>query len=178
MLEIKTSTIPNGGLGIFAKKIYKKGDWITDYPGKYVNSNQYEKLMNKGDFNTYYYSIFNQFNNKTLIGDSQFKSDISQCGHLINDINNITYNEIFDNDKIKEYIYSKKNTNVEFVIDGDKIQLFARKNISKNEELFAHYGVMYWMDGVINNNFKKLVFDEKSLYNFRRWAEKLDSKQP
>lgn len=177
MLEIKKSTIPNAGLGIFAKKTYKKGDWITDYSGKYVNSKQYEKLINERDFNTLYYSIYNQSNNKTLIGDSQFKNDISQCGHLINDISNINYNEIFDNNKIKEYIYSKKNTNVDFVIDGDKIQLFARRNILKNEELFTHYGVMYWIDSIINNNSKKLVFNQKSYNNFKKWAEKLDYKQ-
>lgn len=175
MLEIKTSTIPNAGLGIFTKKTYKSGDWITDYPGKYVKLNQYQKLINKRDFNTLYYSIYNQLNGKTLIGNSQFKSDTSQCGHLINDVSNITYDEIFDNNKIKEYINSKKNTNVEFIISGDKVELFASKDIPKNQELFAHYGVMYWIDSVINNNRNKLLFNENSYNKFKKWAEKLDS---
>lgn len=132
------------GLGIFSKKNIKKGEIITWYYGIIDK--------NKTTDNYKYTMEYNTFDEKVnLIG--------------ISDPNKITYGKgmaQFANDAIC-FELTGKNNNSYFFQKGRYVFLIASKNIKKNQEILASYGINYWINEIkkkskeYNNNFKQII---------------------
>lgn len=123
-LKIKKSTIPNGGLGLFAfnKKagdnpIFKKGEKIIQYVGENIDLEELNERYNK------YTGPYAIQVNKNLYIDAALERGV---GSLINHKN-------------------KSNTNCEFMNSNKKKEIWIRatKNIYHDQELFLNYGRDY-----------------------------------
>lgn len=165
---INTST-QGEGRGVFAKKNIKQGNIITFYPadaikitpsnvdklketGKlnaksygYVDGQQLPSdlsIVNSDNlelFNNYYYKINNTFG---IIGHPVMANDMSFVGHIINDgakCSKIEHIELYTN-------ISKSKQNCEYVlVEKCTVAMVATRDISENEEIFAHYGSEFWL---------------------------------
>ncbi len=158
MTEVKDSLIEFSGRGVFAKKNYKKGDYICYYDGE-------EKLPQNCSKDEVPYCIDNPLNNKLFVG-YKFPKTQTGIGQLINDFCRFELLDEYKNEKrvftlssplinkkIKEYTEkSIINSNVTFH-KGKKnlFKIFAKKDIKTGEELYLHYGINYWLCDIINN---------------------------
>jgi len=160
MTCIKESLIKNAGRGVFATKSYKKGDYICFYDC------QIKDIVTLDDF---IYSIKNGPNNKTYVGYKDVRTS-DGVGQIINDYSMFTLdnedrdeNGLFKlsskkiNDKIEQYIESSiTNTNVAYDSDGN-FKMYAAKDINKNDELYNHYGIFYWINKIYNTTNEPFV---------------------
>ncbi len=120
-LEVKTSTIPNSGKGLFTKTDIPKDTRIVEYTGR-ISS--WKDADHQDGNNPYIFYI-----NKNHVIDGS--SDPDSLGRYANDargltkIKGITNNAIFEKDKLRVYIK-------------------AAKKIKAGSEIFVGYGKDYW----------------------------------
>jgi len=143
-LLIKKSNRPNAGDGLFAKKIFSKGDYVVTYFGllvpRQIIVNEYN--TNKDNYLTKLHPYLREIdNNNQLLG--RVDKDVNKCGVMVNDYSKIESKSIED---IKRYVDSStRNANV-YIMDGNKYPIYKALNkIRKEKELYAHYGVSYWL---------------------------------
>ncbi len=148
-LSLKKSKIPNGGNGLFTNNSIKKDSIITELTGKLVDFKEYLRLIENDDINAKSYSI--QISDKYIVPNRHKISNNKKLGHMINDIGMIKNSELYDIDKMNEYVKSIQNINCIFFPIGNKMYIKAIKNIPKNTELLTHYGIDYWLGNIINN---------------------------
>lgn len=127
-LEVKESNIPSAGKGLFTSVFIAKGTRIIEYKGRVRTWNEVK------DSHTNYYIFY--VNSKHVIDAGARKKSLAR---YINDARGLK--------KIKGL-----SNNTEFVTDGLKVFVEAKKNIEAGEELFVSYGKDYW--DVIRNNIK------------------------
>lgn len=142
----KKSKISNAGNGMFAKKIFHRGDIVCEYFGMIVSKDTiYESYMrDKENYITKIHPYVRDLDDKRVIIGKENK-DIYKSGVLVNDGAMLKTDEIED---MKKYINeSLSKANVEIVIKGDKALYLAKKRIKKGEECYAHYGLGYWLLG-------------------------------
>jgi SET domain-containing protein len=120
ILMVKTSTIPNTGKGLFAKKQISKGSYITEYLGKIST---WKDADHDDGNNAYIYYI----NRKHVIDAKGSKA----FAHYANDASGFK--------KIKGL-----SNNSEYVVDGKRVFIVAKRDIAKGEEIFVGYGKDYW----------------------------------
>ena len=117
LVEVKPSTIPNAGFGLFSLKMIPKDSFICEYNGK-----QSKKLNSNND----YTALVQDKNNELVYIDAEDK----YCcfGRYIND-------------NVK-----KKKINARFIWDDNlkKAFIFSTRKIKKGEEIFLSYGKKYW----------------------------------
>jgi hypothetical protein len=138
------SNIPNAGLGLFANIDFLGGQFKTNYQGDKMHISKYNQNNN--------YALV--VNDEVIIGYDAF-TDSKNAAQFINDIAQIS-----DEKDIDQYIMSINNTNVFIVNDNDNYFAIAIKNIKKEEELYFHYGLNYW----ISKNNIKLSKETKKNY--------------
>lgn len=127
-LVIKESQIPGSGKGLFTNVAITKGTRIVEYKGRIKTWKEV-----KDDYDNFY--IF--FVNKNHIIDANgYKKSFAR---YLNDAQGLK--------RIKGLV-----NNTEFLRDGLKVYITAKKNIQAGEELFVSYGKEYW--DVIRNNLK------------------------
>ncbi len=119
-LEVKKSTIPGAGQGLFTKIFIEKGTRIVEYKGRLTKWKEVENDYK----NSYIYSI----NSKDVIDAKTYKKAL---GRYANDASGVVRNKGVPN-------------NSQYVSDGLKIYIEAIKDIPAGSEILVAYGKEYW----------------------------------
>lgn len=131
-LEVKPSTIPGSGLGLFTKILIPKGTLIIEYKGKITT---WKEVKDDWD-NVYLYTV----NSNHVIDASEQKKSLAR---YVNDAKGLT--------RIKGI-----NNNAEFVNRGLQVYILSKKNIEAGEEILVDYGNDYWNTVRKNQKIEKL----------------------
>jgi hypothetical protein len=141
-LQIRKSTIPNGGLGLFAYKeytadntiIFKKGDKICEYEGELLTAEQ---------INERYHGLTAPYS--VALNQNQFVDSSLERG--IGSLSNTKPN----------------HNNASFVIDNrnHKASIKATVNIKQNQEIFLSYGRSYKMPNEENVHYYTRGYNTK-----------------
>jgi hypothetical protein len=146
-LEVKLSTIPGAGNGVFTSRDIKQGDPVCYYAGRDEP---------QGENSTDPYAIQHQFNGTIRVGH-RFAEGTHGVGQLINDAASLDFTVLPLNDhgffsiksmKNLEIDYNKhsyENMNMSYSKDGEEYVMYSRRNIKAGEELFVSYGSDYWV---------------------------------
>jgi hypothetical protein len=170
--EIKQSTAPNAGLGLFATRRIARGEIITLYPGdallKWTSADDVEDrdgvqvllgphissrerdLVSKGSG-----SFFGQGADKarlyearfsgthSLVGDPGRMSDPAYLGHMLNDCFCLTSPK--DRARYNKESQGGANARIELGTEGCHVAVVATKPIESGEECWLSYGEDYWL---------------------------------
>lgn len=119
-LEVKSSSIPGAGNGLFTKVAIEKGARIAEYKGRITTWKEVEHQWN----NPYLYVV----SPGRVIDASRTKSCIAR---FANDAKGLTKQK-------------GRTNNAEFQNDGLRVYMMATKNIEAGDEIFVSYGKAYW----------------------------------
>jgi len=120
-LEVKISSMPKSGKGLFTKVFIPKGSLITEYKGKISTWKDADHDDGK---NPYIYYL-----NKDHVIDA--KGYLNSFAHFANDAKgHKTVRGIVNNSK--------------YIVKGKKVFIEAIKDIQPGEEIFVGYGKTYW----------------------------------
>ena len=139
VLELKPSTIPGVGLGVFAKLDIEPGIVIAEYRGSII--------LNE-DRNVARFSDRCLYLNKDVIiaGNNCIASFVNDA---IQFKETYTKGEIEEIEKNKHFpLYPDKNYNCVFMKTLFKAFIVTSKPIKQDEELFCDYGIKYWINRV------------------------------
>ena len=139
-LYVKKSSIPNAGKGLFTKKTILKGTRIVEYKGK---RSIWKEVKDEDGKNGYIFYI----NRSNVINALPAKKALARYA---NDARGLV--------KIKGLL-----NNSDYIVDGLKAYIEAKKEIPAGGEIFVDYGKDYW----------KVIRE-----NMRLWAEEAKDKQP
>jgi len=163
----KKSKIRNAGDGLFANKIFRKGENVAEYFGVPVRKDHIYKLYNN-DIKHYMKKIhpfLRDISNERVIVGGMDK-DIYKCGVLVNDGAKLTSAKLTD---IIKYIKdSTKMENVAIALGGEFPVYRALKRIKSGKEFYAHYGVGYWLldQGIPPNEISEM---DKKMGGFNKY---------
>lgn len=129
IIEVKESTLPGAGNGLFARDFIPRGTRIVEYKGKI--STWKDVNHDDGD-NGYIYYV--------------------KRNHVIDARNQKTAMARYANDARGISRVKGINNNSTYVEDGVKVYIESRKDIPAGEEIFVEYGKEYW--DVIRHNIK------------------------
>lgn len=160
-----------GGKGLFAKKNISRGTDIVIYYGKKITDEEiYNTYINNSDE----YFKLSRYIRKTYYGPAirgdKNITNLNLAGVYVNDISCINKDkEDLDENILREYAETFTKCNVKVVDTLDYPVYRSIKKIKKNEELYVHYGIGYWLSYIgflpeeISKINKKYPFD--SFYN-------------
>ncbi len=137
-LEIKKSTIPGAGKGLFTKKMIPKGARIVEYKGRITTWNNVD---HREGLNAYIYYV-----NKNHVIDASFRKN--ELARYANDAVGFK--------KINSHV-----NNCKYVEDNLRVFIESKREIPANTELFVRYGKKYW--DTIQDNRKKSVRERKNI---------------
>ncbi len=120
-LRVKKSKIPESGLGLFTTVKIMKGTCIVEYKGRLE---KWSEVKDQDGYNGYLLKL----NTRWVINGLSYKCAL---GRFANDAKGINRNDNFSN-------------NSEFLIEGKRCFLFAKREIKPGEELLVSYGREYW----------------------------------
>lgn len=120
-LIVKKSTLPGCGKGLFTKMFIPKGARIIEYKGKITT---WKDVDHQGGTNSYIYYVAKNH----VIDGLHYKKEMARYA---NDARGIT--------RIKGI-----TNNCEYVEQGVRIFIQAKKNIAAGSELLVAYGKDYW----------------------------------
>jgi SET domain-containing protein len=120
-LIVKRSTLPKAGKGLFTKKFIPKGTRIVEYKGKLTTWKEADHVEGN---NGYIYYI-----NRNKVIDA--RKSKAALGRYANDARGI------------ERINGMLN-NSQYVEDGYRVFIVARRDIQPGGEIFVDYGREYW----------------------------------
>lgn len=120
-LQIKNSTIPHSGKGLFSTRDFKKGENITDYKGVVKDIEDYAA-------NPSYYGI--QINKTEILDGVSTQSSLGRWANSC---------------KLSDKKYCPGN-NAKIVVNAKKktARIKATKNIKTGSEIFVAYGTSFW----------------------------------
>lgn len=124
-LEVKTSTIPNTGKGLFTNRDFKKGDFIVEYLGEIINEAECDKRAEKDQYGYIFY-----ISKQNCIDAFHTPEHLARYA---NDAKGLT--------KIKGI-----TNNASYEIHKKRGWIKAEKNIKAGAEIFVSYGAEYWKD--------------------------------
>jgi len=128
-LVIKRSSLPGAGKGLFTKNFIPKGTPIVEYKGKITTWKEEEH--NNGE-NGYIYYV-----KRSHVIDAS--NNTEELARYANDARGIT--------RVKGV-----TNNAEYVEDGVRVFIQAKKDIPAGSEIFVPYGKEYW--DVIRHNIR------------------------
>lgn len=128
-LYVKKSTIPGAGKGLFTKKSIPKGTRIVEYKGKRTT---WKEVKDEDGRNGYIFYI----NRNNVINGLPDKKALARYANDARGL--VRINGLLNNS--------------EYVVDGSKAYIEAKKNIPAGGEVFVDYGKDYWK--VIRENIK------------------------
>ncbi len=148
-LEVKKSTIPEAGKGLFTKRDIKKGERIVEYLGEIITWKQCEKRadIDEGGY------VFYVSRNKCI---DAFHTP-EALARYANDANGLVKVNGIKNNCVYE-IY--KNCG----------WITATKNVKAGSEIFVSYGAQYWRD--IRYNIKLEEEKQKEVKKTKQQAKK------
>lgn len=120
-LEVKTSTIPGSGMGLFTKEFIPKGSLVVEYKGRITTWKEADKDEGR---NAYLFRV-KQYH--TIDARPYLKA----LARYANDANGFT--------KIKGL-----RNNCVYIIEGLKVYVEAVKDIPAGSEIFVDYCKEYW----------------------------------
>jgi SET domain-containing protein len=127
-LEVKTSTLPDAGKGLFTKIFIPKGMLITEHVGKITSF----KKADYEDNNPYVFYV-------TANHVIDAREQLDAAARFANDARGIKRIVGFTN-------------NAKYIVIDKRVFITATKNIQPNEEIFVGYGKEYW--DVMKQNYK------------------------
>jgi len=138
-----TSLIKNAGYGLFANKLIEKNTPIVIYYGDFLTKDEtiYLYLQDKNNYiqNIAPYIRDSGMEDMVINGITSLKIDnINLMGSLVNDIANIDID-------INQYLSTRDKCNVTIKETQSYPIYYSNRDINKNEELYAHYGIGYWL---------------------------------
>jgi hypothetical protein len=157
-VEIKESTIPNAGLGLFAKRKFTKGENIAVYYGSEIKEqpSQYSLLLNpyviqssKGRYTLGQVDpippahLGAQFTNDPFMDEESYRALLSiDCRAVDSELIKTTLR------KYISAVFSSINlSNAALSETQSSFQVFvASRRIKKGEEIFYPYGMRYWVN--------------------------------
>lgn len=128
-LFVKKSTIPNAGKGLFTKKTIPKGTRIIEYKGKIST---WKDVKHDEGENGYIFYV----NRNHVINALPYKQALARYS---NDARGLT--------KVKGI-----TNNCDYIIEGKRAFIEAKKDIPAGGEILVGYGKEYW--DVIKHNYK------------------------
>ena len=132
-LQVKKSTLPGAGKGLFTKEFIAKGSLITEYKGKITT---WKEIQDNDTFNGYVFYI--------------------NRNHVINALPSVAVARYANDAKGAVRVRGLVN-NAEYDIINKKVYIKATADIAPGSEILVNYGKEYW-DSIAYN--KKL--EEKS----------------
>ena len=131
-VEVGVSTIPNAGSGLFAKKDFKKFDYVCAYEGPVIPID----VANATDGDGAMYMLQHTFNNNISVAiDAQAEN--SCFGRYCNDPIDLKMCNVLVTDKNHRLLHNGQ---------WGVIDMLADKPIKAGDEIFFSYGIEYWMD--------------------------------
>jgi uncharacterized protein len=128
-LVVKTSTIPGSGKGLFTKKLIPAGTRIAEYKGRV---SAWKDAKHEDGDNAYIYYV-----TRNHVIDA--KADKKSLARYANDAKGLT--------KVKGI-----NNNCEYVEEGVRVFIHAKKDIPAGSEILVPYGPEYWQVIKYNKN--------------------------
>ena len=119
-LEVKTSTIPNAGLGVFVLRDIKKGERIGEYTGHRIDEKTFQRMRNT----QYVFEV-------TLTGGKSEYIDAKSSPCVMARVNGAKTQA------------QKKKVNVRAYQYGKRIYYKAKTDIREGDELLLDYGSDY-----------------------------------
>ena len=120
-LEVKKSSIPGAGKGLFTKKFIPKGRCIIEYKGKITT---WKAVNHRNGSNPYIYYV----NRNHVIDGSEHLTNLAR---YVNDAKGPSNNGLLVN-------------NCVFVVVECRVFLEAKRDIQPESELLVGYGKEYW----------------------------------
>ena len=120
-LLVKKSLLPNAGKGLFTKKAIDKGTRIVEYKGK---KRKWKDVKHLDGYNGYLMYI-----TRNAVIDAL--PAVHTLGRYANDAQGLS--------KVKEL-----RNNCEYVSEGNRCYIEAKRPIDKGEELLVGYGKEFW----------------------------------
>ena len=119
-LEVKTSTIPDAGLGVFALRDIKKGERLGEYTGRRIDEKTFQRMQNT----QYVFEV-------SLAGGKSEYIDAESSPCIMARINGAKTDAQKKKVNVRSYQYAKR------------IFYQAKQDIGKGEELLIYYGPDY-----------------------------------
>jgi SET domain-containing protein len=129
LVQVKQSTLPNAGKGLFAKKFIPKGTRIIEYKGRITT---WKEVDGDDGKNGYIYYVKRNY----VIDASRNKKALAR----------------YANDAKGLFRLKGVKNNADYVEDGFRVFIEAKKDIAAGEEIFVDYGKEYW--AVIRHNLR------------------------
>ena len=120
-LLVKKSLLPNAGKGLFTKKAIDKGTRIVEYKGK---KRKWKDVKHLDGYNGYLMYI-----TRNAVIDAL--PAVHTLGRYANDAQGLS--------KVKEL-----RNNCEYVSEGNRCYIEAKRPVDKGEELLVGYGKEFW----------------------------------
>ena len=161
----------NHNNGLFAKKHITKGCPVVIYFGDKITDDEiYDLYTNDPDS---YYEL-NKYIRGTPNGFA-IKGDKTQINHnllgvYVNDFASIRCNKDEINEKVlRDYAHTISRCNLKTVDTVDYPIYVSTKRIKKHEEMYAHYGIGYWLSYIGCSPIE--ISDLNKKYNFNSLYE-------
>lgn len=133
-VEVKKSKL--SGEGLFTNKKIKKGEKIIEYLGEIIDSKEYDKRVQAGNYGYMFY-----VDDQTCIDSYETKH---LKGRYVNDAAGLLKKATLKN-------------NSSYVVEGKQVFIVADRDIRIGEEIFVSYGKTYWSDIKYNNKLDKIT---------------------
>lgn len=147
-LEVKTSQIPDAGMGLFTRVDIPKGTYIIEYKGKITSWNDADHMDGDNPF------LFHVHDDHVIDGSKK-----KSLAKYANDAKGLT--------RIK----GLKN-NSEFVEDGVRVYIQAARFIASGSEIFVDYGPDYWKTVKENIKIQTIIDAEKAAKKAKKKKQK------
>jgi hypothetical protein len=148
-VEIKPSTIPNAGRGVFVTRDFSVGEYICYYDG-YIKKNPFTITEIEQEYGI----------GESLIGYPTPRNE-EGVGQLINDGDKLnipsTLNQKEKEQELFRYTLRSSNKQNIYIEPGNnhRMSVYALENLKSGSELFYYYGGRYWLD--IDDSFRKYI---------------------
>lgn len=120
-LVIRRSKIPGAGKGLFTKVAIQKGTRIVEYKGRIE---KWSKVKHEDGYNGYLLQV----NQRIAINALPYKKALGR----------------FANDALGLQKITGLTNNAEYILEGNRCFIDAKKDIQKGEEILVSYGREYW----------------------------------
>lgn len=120
-LVIKRSKIPGAGMGLFTKVAIQKDTRIVEYKGRIE---KWSKVKHEDGYNGYLLQV----NQRIAINALPYKKAMGR----------------FANDALGLHRITGLANNAEYILEGNRCFIHAKRDIQKGEEILVSYGREYW----------------------------------
>jgi hypothetical protein len=181
MVELWKSIIPGAGLGVFSTKHFKEGEYICYYDGIVFDPETYQDKdyleLDKHLEYDYELAYPDYGSSASIFGYKNPRTD-DGIGQFINDAASYEPTGYYAVDTALKQCYIAHSVSMENVVIRGK-QVYAKRDISKGEELYFHYGDTYWKGKYARDKLLTILkgMDKVSIY-FSPQRKKVDKYLP